>query len=176
MRDTLEMLIVDYLRELSPGDHHRYGDTEAAAPFMSQLTDDGRKRQRRSARQSDDDYYEPPRSSSASAGDTNNIAGGNIDHGDDNGDGNETLPVVVNDLRKIEIGSRNITVVPAPQRNRSHRRGGGHIGRTSECAAFRRHVTKLDQYELDKALMRNGESRELNVRRVLNHRYVRFHI
>lgn len=184
MRDTLEMLIVDYLRELSPGDDHR-PDNDAGAAFVSALTTaDGRQRQRRrrrrSARQTDVDYYEPPRSASSSADDANNIAAGNVDRGDGDGngdgngdDGNGTFPLVVNDLRKIEIGSRNITVLPAHQRHRSSHRGGrGHIGRPSECAAFRRHVTKLDQYELDKALIRDGESRELNVRRVLNHRYV----
>lgn len=136
LRDALEQLIVDYLRELAPGDS------------TSSLT--ASSRYRRSARQTDE--YD----------DQDAYADGQEDE-EQRDAGNEQN---VNDLRRIEIGSRNITVLPT-QRVREPTR----IGRPSECAELRRRVTKLDQYELDKALMKDGESRELNIRRVLNYRY-----
>lgn len=133
LRDALEELIVDFLRELTPGSS----------------TSGSSIRYRRSARQTDE--YEQD---------------GQADEIREEDD--ETGEQDVNDMRRIEIGSRNITVLPT-QRVREPQR----IGRPSECAELRRRVTKLDQYELDKALMKDGESRELNIRRVLNHRYAR---
>lgn len=130
MRDALEELIVDFLRELTPGSS----------------TSGSSSRYRRSARQTDEYDLD--------------------EHTDGREEDDGASEQDVNDMRRIEIGSRNITVLPT-QRVREPQR----IGRPSECAELRRRVTKLDQYELDKALMKDGESRELNIRRVLNHRY-----
>lgn len=139
LRDTLESLIVDYLRELSPE-----SNAVDVMSFGDGISRRRRRRRKRSARQSTD-YEEVVHRSDAKRKDD--------------------VMVDVNELRKIEIGSRNITVHPTQRSGRTE-----HIGKPSECAAFRRRVTKLDQYELDKALMKNDESRELNIRRVLNHR------
>lgn len=152
LRDTLESLIVDYLHELSPETSDVGAD--AGASFGGGVTPRRRRRRRRRSARHSSDYYEDVESMRRENG-----AG----EGADAKDGD--VVVDVNVLRKIEIGSRNITVRPTPRSRRTER-----IGQPSECAAFRRRVTKLDQYELDKALMKNDETRELNIRRVLNHR------
>lgn len=65
----------------------------------------------------------------------------------------------LDDLRKVEIGSRDFSVRPKE-----------YIGKLSECSAFRRQVMQLDQYELDKTLTQSDEQ-QLNIRKVLNYRY-----
>lgn len=135
LRTSLENMLVEFLRELSP-------DSSADNKLVNERP---LARSRRSARQGD--YAEDPSTSSSV-----NMS--------DGGEAVETDEIDMDTIRKIEIGSRNVTVEPYYYKR---------IGQMRECDVSRRKITQLDQYELDKTLTQSDEA-QLNIRKVLNYR------
>lgn len=85
------------------------------------------------------------------------------DYGDeaDKKSGEDARAVDLDAMRKVEIGSRFVSV--EPYRNE-------RIRKATECDVSRRRIAQLDQYELDKTLTQSDEA-ELNIRKVVNYRW-----
>lgn len=126
LRSSLENMLVEFLREVSPDSTEKLIDDRPLA------------RNRRNARQSD--YDEDP--------------------GNRSGEAEEGDEIDMETMRKIEIGSRNVTVEPYFYKP---------IRKPRDCDAVRRKISQLDQYELDKSLTQSDEA-QLNIRKVLNYR------
>lgn len=150
LRDTLEELIVEYLKTLSS--------------FENTFNDiSHRKRKRRELMANNDNLAEPilednisENSSDISEG---QLSGAFSDNATNNVVNNASANYKI--VPKIEISDGNEEYDGGS--------GRGLISTKVNCSHHRRRVTQLDQYEMEKSILNHSET-EQNIRRILNNR------